>query len=284
MASKNLKTVTSINGRIVRRGQDKISVFDNSLLYAEGLFETFLAVDDRVVFGDDHLRRLYKGAEVIGLKIPASAARLKSWVKQTLRAHPDRIKKLRLTVTSGESARWVGTDGKPQVILSASPHQLPVEPFKLHVSEFKVDQKSVFRIIKTLSYAIHAAALKQARAARCDDALLLNESDQVAEVTSANVYWVKRGKIYTPPIGSGCLDGVTRKIVLRQAKKLGFSVHERNGRLSTLLDADEVFISSSLKLIVGVDLIKVGRKSHTVSTGPITQEFSDHFRRMTGLL
>ncbi|UCE25813.1 MAG: aminotransferase class IV [Candidatus Zixiibacteriota bacterium] len=284
MASKNLKTVTSINGRIVKRGQDKISVFDNSLLYAEGLFETFLAVDDRVIFGDDHLRRLYRGAKVIGLKIPADAGRLKSWIRQTLKTHPDKVKKLRLTVTSGESARWVGTDGKPQVILSASPHQLPAKPFKLHVSEFKVDQKSVFRIIKTLSYAIHAAALKQARAARCDDALLLNESDQVAEVTSANVYWVKKGMIYTPPIGSGCLDGVTRKLVLRQAKKFGISIHERNGRLSTLLEADEVFISSSLKLIVGVNLIKVGRKSYPISTGPITREFSDHFRRMTGLL
>ncbi len=280
--SKSLKTVTSINGRIVARGQDKISVFDNSLLYAEGLFETFLAKDDHAIFADEHLNRLYRGAKVIGLEIPASRKTLEKWMRSVLRAHPDEEKKLRLTVTSGESSRWVGLPGKPQVVLIASPHELPVEPFKLHVSEFRVDQKSVFRIIKTLSYAIHAAALKQARALGYDDALLLNESNQVAEVTSANIYWVKRRRIHTPPIGSGCLEGVTRKIVLKESKKLGFDVTERNATLRTLIDADEVFISSSLKLVIGVSRLKVGRRTHRIATGPVTGAFFHHFRRMTG--
>ncbi|UCG60566.1 MAG: aminotransferase class IV [Candidatus Zixiibacteriota bacterium] len=280
--NKPLKTITSVNGRIVRRGQDKISVFDNSLLYAEGLFETFLAKDDHAIFAEEHLRRLYRGAKVINLDIPAKKEALRKWMKSALRAHPDEVKKLRLTVTSGESARWVGLPGKPQVVLIVSPHELPEEPFKLHVSEFRVDQKSVFRIIKTLSYAIHAAALKQAKAVGCDDALLLNESHQVAEVTSANIYWVKKGHVFTPPIGSGCLEGVTRKIVLRESKRLGFDVTEKNGTLNTLLNADEVFISSSLKLVVGVGSIKIRRETHRISTGPVTEAFSHHFRRMTG--
>lgn len=283
MADKSLKTITSINGRIVKRGQDKISVFDNSLLYAEGLFETFLAVDDEVIFGEEHLRRLYRGARVIGLKIPADKTKLNTWMKKALQAHPDRVKKIRLTVTSGESARWVGIPGKPQVVLIVSPHELPPKPFKLHVSEFKVDQKSVFRIIKTLSYAIHAAALKQAKALGCDDALMLNGINQVAEVTSANIYWVKNSRIYTPPIGSGCLEGVTRKIVIAESKKLGFQLTEKNGKLNTLLEADEVFISSSLKLVVGVSHIKTGRHNHKLRTGPVTGTFVTHFRRMTGL-
>lgn len=186
-------------------------------------------------------------------------------------------------MTSGESARWVGIPGKPQVILSASPHEMPEKPFKIHVSEFKVDQKSVFRIIKTLSYAIHAAALKNARAAGCDDALLLNENNQVAEVTSANIFWVKNKRIFTPPIGSGCLEGITRSIVIDEAGKLGFNVTEKNTTLRTLAAADEVFISSSLKLVVGVSLIKTASDSHRIKTGPITRRFTRHFRQMTGL-
>ncbi|MCK4372224.1 MAG: hypothetical protein KAW61_03710, partial [candidate division Zixibacteria bacterium] len=61
-----LKTVTTINGRLVDRRNARISVFDNSLLYAEGLFETFLAIDDRIIFIEEHLKRLYRGARVIG--------------------------------------------------------------------------------------------------------------------------------------------------------------------------------------------------------------------------
>ncbi len=283
MRSRALKTVTSINGRLVKRGQDKISVFDNALLYAEGLFETFLAVDDRIIFESEHLRRLYKGAGVIGLHPPVDEDRLRQWMAKTLRSHPDRIKKLRLTVTSGESARWVGTPGEPQVILSVSPHEMPKQPFKLHVSKFRVDHKSVFRVIKTISYAIHAAALKQARAEGCDDALMLNEDNNVAEVTSANVYWVKRGRIYTPPIGSGCLEGVTRGIVITESKKLGLSIEEKNCTLRTLRNADEVFISSSLKLVVGVSLIVTDRQSRNIPRGPVTDALYHHFRKMTGL-
>ncbi len=278
-----MKVVTTINGRFVPRGQDKISVFDNALLYAEGLFETFLAVDDRVIFMNEHLRRLYRGAKVIGLKVPVPPDRLSRWMIRTVRAHPSHLTKLRLTITSGEAARWVGRQGEPQVVLSASPHRMPQEPFKLWVSRFCIDQNSVFRQIKTLSYAIHAAALKQARLKRCDDALLLNQKNQVAEVTSANIYWVKRGKLFTPPLSAGCLEGITRKLVIREVAKLNLKITEASTTIDGLLRANEVFISSSLKLVIGVARIKTNRRTYVLKTGPITELIADHFRRLVDL-
>jgi branched-chain amino acid aminotransferase len=275
-----LKVVTTINGCFVPRGQDKVSVFDNALLYAEGLFETLLAIDERIVFMKEHLQRLYRGAKVIGLDIPVSRERLFQWMIKTVRAHPNRITKLRLTVTSGEAARFVGRQGKPQIILSASPHQLPDKPFKLHVSEFRVDQDSIFRRIKTLANAIHATALKQAKLKGCDDALMLNEKKQVAEVTSANVFWVKKGQVFTPPLTAGCLEGITRKYVFREASKLGLKITEKNCSLEELVRADEVFISSSLKLVIGVSHIKTDRKVYVLRQGPLTGLMVDHFRRL----
>lgn len=278
-----LKTVTTINGRFRDRKDARISIFDNALLYAEGLFETLLAVDDRIIFLEEHLSRLYRGAKVLGLDIPVTSERLRAWMKKTVRAHPDRITKLRLTLTAGEAARWVGRQGKPQVILSASPHVMPEQPFRIQVSRFRVDHKSVFRRIKTLSYVIHAAALQQARRAGCDDALLLNQDDKVAEVTSANVFWVKNGRIFTPPISSGCLEGITRKIVIKEARRIGHPVAEKSCSLSQLLESDELFISSSLKLVVGVSMVKVGRKGYKLPTGPITADITNQFYRLVGL-
>ncbi len=278
-----IKTVTTINGRFVRRGQDKISVFDNALLYADGLFETILAIGNHLVFMKEHLQRLHQCARLIDIKLPVSDDRLISWMKRTVKAHLADTTKLRLTITSGEAARWVGTQGKPQVILSASPHQVPEAPFSLYVSEFRVDQDSEFRRIKTLSYAIHAAALKTAYAKDCDDALLLNEKDQVAEVTTANIFWVRNGRIYTPPIESGCLRGITRRIVIREARRLGSNVTERNISLDKLSEADEIFISSSLKMVIPVSRIKHGRRVFRIKSGPIGQLFCSHFRNMVGL-
>ncbi len=230
--AERLTTVTLLNGRRVPAERARISVFDNALLYAEGLFETFLAVDDRVVFMDEHLDRLYKGAGVIDLALPVDRETLTRWMLRCVKAHPSRVKKLRLTMTSGESARWTGVQGPPQVILSASPHQMPTRPFRLLVSDFRVDQTSVFRRIKTISYAIHAAALKRAKQLKFDDALMLNGLGDVAEVTSANIFWVRGDEVYTPPLSAGCLEGVTRRIVLDWRKSWGCRSPKRRNRWS----------------------------------------------------
>jgi len=277
------KTVTTINGRRVPRSKARISVFDNSLLYAEGLFETLLAVDDRVLFVDEHLDRLYRGARVIGLTVPVDRPTLARWMHAAAGAHPARIKMLRLTITSGESARYLGVAGKPQVILSAAPYRIPEKPFRLLVADWRVDQDSVFRQIKTISYAINAAALRRAKQRGYDDALLLNERDQVAEVSSANIFWVKRGLVYTPPLTAGCLEGTTRKTVLRVARKLGIRIIERTEQIDAMLRADEVFITSSLKLVVAVSAVRYRNRSYRWRTGDLTRRLSAELQRIAGV-
>lgn len=274
--------VVSINGQIVPTARAHISVFDNSLLYAEGLFETFLAIDDHAVFGKEHLDRLSRGAKLIGLKVPASRAQLEKWTQEVLTAHPSKIKQLRLTITSGESARWAGRQGSPQVIMIVAPHEMPTRALRLWVSPFRVDQESVFRRIKTISYAIQAAAFKQARQKQYDDALMLNEKGRVAEVSSANIFWVKKGTVYTPPLDAGCLEGTTRLVVHREARKIGIPIVERSATLAQLFTADEVFISSSTKLVAPIT--EIAEKSrHRFETGPVTMRLRDHFYRLVGL-
>ena len=283
MSAKYFKIVTFINGRQVKRDEAKVSVFDNALLYAEGLFEAFLAIDDRILFLESHLKRLYKGSRVVGLKIPVHKEQLKKWLAKAVRTHPERLKKVRLTITSGESPKWAGKQGKSQVIITVSSHHMVEKPFKLFVSDYRLDQKSLFRRIKTLSYIIHAVSLKEAVQRRCDDALLLNERNHIAEVTTANIFWVAKGKIYTPPLSSGCLEGITRQVVLDEARQLGLKIYERHKTIDELLKADEIFISSSLKLIVGVGKIVYAGTKHTFSPGPVTTLLSRHMKSLIGL-
>lgn len=278
-----MKPITFIDGRPVPHSKAVISVFDNALLYAEGLFETCLAVEDHLLFADLHMRRLKEGAKLIGLKLPVSEKQIFSWMQKAAKQHPSRITKVRLTVTSGESARWVGKQGKPKIIISVAEHTIPTQPFKLLLSPFQVDSRSVFRQIKTISYAIQATAFKQAMRHGCDDALLLNDRYQIAEVTSANIFWVKRGKLYTPPLSAGCLDGVTRKVVFREAKKLRIPVAEQNATVPEIVKADEVFISSSLKLVVPVASLRVGNKTVKCQHGAITERMILRFQQLAGI-
>jgi len=272
-----LKALVSINGKLVSRDKARLSVFDNSLLYAEGLFETLLGVEDRLVFEPFHLKRLQSGATAIGLKLPVSLKTIGLWTQDTAAKHPARVKKVRLTVTSGESARWTGRQGKAQVIVIVVPHTMPKRPFRLYVSPLRVDQESTLRRIKTISYVLQAAALKQAVEHGFDDALLLNEKDRLAEVTSANIFWVKGGQIYTPPLSAGCLEGVTRTVVLKQAARLGLRVLEQDANLNRIAGADEVFLSSSLKLVLAVSEIFDSRHRFRFRPGPVTAALREHF-------
>ncbi len=265
------KIVTSINGRIVSGKEARISVYDNALLYAEGLFETFLAIDDRLAFPNEHFMRLRQGARLLGLKLPVSESKLIIWLKKTARAHPARLKRLRLTITGGDSAVWTGRRGDSQVICSAVEHKFDDSPLKLYAPESKIDERLVFNRIKTISYGAKAAALREAQKNNCDDALLINGSGNISELTSANIFWTKKNKIYTPPITAGCLEGVTRKIILKEAKRNRWQIIEKNCSLKELKSADEVFSSSSVRLIRTVGEIRANNYKAKFEAGPMSE-------------
>jgi branched-subunit amino acid aminotransferase/4-amino-4-deoxychorismate lyase len=102
-------------------------------------------------------------------------------------------------------------------------------------------------------------------------------------VTSANIFWVKKGRIYTTPISSGCLEGITREAAISDSRRLGFTVSQKQETLAGLLKADEIFVSSSLKLILGVCLIIDGSHRHRFNTGPVTDALMSRFRSKVGL-
>ena len=232
-----------------------MSVFDNSLFYADGLFETFLAVKDRIVFMEDHLNRLEKGAKLINIKIPVDRKTIIRWLNSANKKNNSEIKKIRLTVTSGDSAFWAGRSSLPRIIIIVTEYSLPRNNFRLTVSPYRIDQGSPFRNVKTLSFVVEMTSRKNAYAGKFDDAILLTRNGYVAETTSANLFWVKNGVLYTTPCRSGCLEGMTRKHIIELAYKNDVPFREKMVRLSEVLKADEIFVTSSIKLIIPVSSV-----------------------------
>lgn len=265
-----MKINCSINGRAVVRDKAKISVFDNSLFYADGLFETFLAIGDKVIFLEDHLDRMEDGARLIGLDLPCSRNDIGRWIANTVKKNDARIKKVRATITAGDSAFWAGKKSKSRIIVIVTDYELLKKPFRLTIAPFRVDQDNPFRKIKTLSFIIEMTSRKRVYASRYDDGILLNRKGNVAETTSANIFWVKNGVLYTPPISAGCLEGMVRKHILKLAEKNGISAKIKDTNLANFLKADEIFVTSSIKLIVPVSAVTTERV-YKYKTGPITK-------------
>ena len=268
-----------IDGREVAGNRAKISVFDNSLFYADGLFETLLAIDKRVVFLDGHLKRLEKGARLIGLRLPVSLPTLKRWIISAAKKNTAPIKKIRLTVTAGETAFWAGKATKPKVIIIVTEYALPERTYRLTVSPFRIIENSPFRNVKTLSFVIEMTSRKRAYKSKYDDAILVNRAGFVAEATSANIFWVKKGKLYTPPLNAGCLEGMTRRHILALARKNGMPVYEKNIRLEDFLKGDEIFITSSLKLILPVTTVK-SDKIFRFQVGKVTARLQELLKKL----
>jgi len=108
-----------------------------------------------------------------------------------------------------------------------------------------------------------------------DEVVLLNERGEVAECTAANIFAVKDGKILTPPLSSGCLEGVTRGILFEIAPEAGIAISEQSLRPEELYSADEVFISSTNRNLIGVGEIA----GHRVASAPgrVTHRLNELF-------
>ena len=109
-----------------------------------------------------------------------------------------------------------------------------------------------------------------------DEVVLLNERGEVSECTAANIFALKDDKVVTPPLSSGCLEGVTRGVLMEIASDAGTSVAEQTLRLEDLYSADEVFVTSTNRNVIGVKEIG-GRDVGGGKIGPVTKKLDEVF-------
>jgi len=128
---------------------------------------------------------------------------------------------------------------------------------------------------KTLTWSHNLVMVEEANAQGFDDVLLLNERGEVAECTAANIFVVHNGLVRTPPLASGALPGVSRKVLLRASAAEGWPIAEATLRPEDLASADEIFITSSTREVQPLTLLD-GR---AYSPGPCPARAPASFRR-----
>lgn len=254
-----------INGKIIPSQKALISINDSSFLNGIGVFETMKAEGKQVFFLPLHLKRFFGNAKKAGLKIPYSPAPLSREIDKIVRKNHFPQTTIRMTLSR---------DGQDKAHLAIAPR--PFEPYpktlytkggKLIFIRSVLADTPTLSPIKTTSYLTKMLAREEARKRGAVEGLLINEKGFVTEGASSNVFIVKKGILYTPPLSDGLLPGTRRKVVLEIAKKLGIKTKEKSLKPEEILNADEVFITSALKDILPI--WKVEGKTLR-SPGPIT--------------
>jgi branched-chain amino acid aminotransferase len=277
-----------IAGQLVPKEDATISVFDHGLLYGDGVFEGLRAYSGKVFRLREHVQRLWDSAKAIWLTIPMSQDEMCKAINDTVRANGIDDGYIRVVVTRG--AGTLGLDpnrcSNPQVIIIAD--AISLYPAELYEKGLEIVTVSVMRNhpaacsprIKSLNYLNNILAKIEGLQAGCIEALMLNHKGEVAECTGDNIFLVRKGVLYTPPIDAGILEGVTRDAVIELAEKAGIEVREIPLTKHDVYIADEVFLTGTAAEVVPV--VKVD--SRTIGTGkpgPMTLDLNKRFHALT---
>lgn len=222
---------------------------DRGLLLGDGLFETVLADRGRLVRFDEHARRLERACATIGLPAPAPG-RLRAAAETALGEANLRGARaaVRLTWTAGSGGRGLDRPEplRPRLIAAAAPAPTSDAPFATVIATVRRNEHSPASRVKSLAYLDNVLARREARAAGAGEALMLNTTGEIACASAANVFWIAGGRLFTPALSCGVLDGVVRAMVLDEAATMGAPVAEVAARPDALAGAEAVFMTSSL--------------------------------------
>ncbi|MBI2067496.1 MAG: aminotransferase class IV [Deltaproteobacteria bacterium] len=276
-----------INGQIVPAKEAKISVFDAAYLYGEGLFEVLLAHRGKVLFFDRHLHRLFRGTRLLGIKSPLSRDRLKKAVYRTLKANHLNEAFIRIglsTVETDVGVRKRSRGGTNLVIFVKSFVPYPSILYRrgarlILVTSSRNDPRSISGI-KSTNFLSKIMGRREIQRRRADEGVLLNAEGRVTECAGSNIFIVLKGKLLTPPLEEGLLPGVTREVLLELAKKLKIPVQQKSLMIKNLKQAEEIFITSTLKKILPVHKFEGCRKKvpGTITT-LLARSFQEYVER-----
>jgi len=277
-----------IDGKYFDEQSAKISVFDHGLLYGDGIFEGIRAYHGRVFKLKEHIDRLFYSAKAILLNIPMSHEEVTRAVVATCRENQIRDGYVRLIVTRGVGGLGLNPNRckNPSVIVIADKIQLyPPEMYERGLDIITVPtvrnlHSALNPAIKSLNYLNNILAKIEANNGGCEEAIMLNAEGFVSECTGDNVFILKAGQMFTPPLSAGALYGITRGVVIDLARESGIAVSEPNLTRYDMFNADECFLTGT-----GAELIPVvkidGRVVGTGKPGPITKGLVEKYKALT---
>ncbi len=277
-----------IDGKFCSEASAKVSVFDHGLLYGDGIFEGIRFYNGRVFRLEEHLERLWDSARSICLKIPLTRQEMTEALLETIRQNHLRDGYIRLLVTRGVGNLGLNPEQckNPSVIIIVATIALYHEDFYrrglniVTVATRRSNPASLNPAVKSLNYLNNVMARIEANLAGADEALMLNDAGNVAECTADNVFIIKHGQIFTPPITAGALRGITRSVVFDIASEFDLKVMEVNLTRHDIFVADECFLTGTAAEIVPV--VKAdGRPIGNGRPGPITTRIIARFRELT---
>ena len=251
---RNESVLISVNGELLPRPEAKVSVFDAGFLLGDGVWESFRLHNGTIAFADEHMDRLFRGAESISIDIGRTREQILDEVNRVIEANDmhDGVH-VRLVVTRGlkptpYQAPWVISSPPTLVIMpeyKIADEQRAVEGIRLVTVDVRRGEQNVQDPrINSLSKHNCIAACVDAAAKGGEEGLMLDPAGNVATCNSTHFFIVRDGEVWTST-GEHCLDGITRRKVLDLCLANGIPAYERDFTTNEVSTADEAFVTGT---------------------------------------
>jgi branched-chain amino acid aminotransferase len=269
------------NGQLLPLEQARLSPGQAGLLSGWGLFTTLRILRGEPFAFERHWHRLQKDALRTRVPFPFDSLQVLAQLRGLLRHNEVREGTARIYAIYNRVGFWQGSEDLPEVDLLLCTAGLPAyrEQARLTVAENGRYAASPLAGVKVTSWLQNVWSLQGAQQQGFDEVIMLNERGEVAECTAANLFCVRQGRVLTPPLSSGCLEGVTRSVLLEVAPAAGFPIEEAVLLPRDFFAADEVFITSTNRSLLGV--VEIDGHSYPAAPGPITLALEEAFNRFS---
>jgi branched-chain amino acid aminotransferase len=252
------------NGHLISIYEPAIPFSNRAFRYGDALFESMRFTNGKIMFLKDHINRLKLGMTVLRMNVPAEfkseniASLILHLVEKNKAGEEARI---RLTVFRNEGGFYAPETNDISFLIEAD--KLEHQGYLLNQKGLWADlytdiKKPINKLsnIKSSNALLYVMAGLAKMSMKLDDCFLINENSNICESISSNIFIVKNGSLQTSPLTEGCVDGVMRKQIFRLAAAHKILVFETPITVNTVMNGDEVFLTSSTRGIQWVGQFK----------------------------
>jgi len=268
-----------LNGKILRAEDPVLLASNRGYRYGDALFETMKVASKNILLEAYHFERLFAGLRLLQFEVPKLLTREKLCKEVLLLAEKNNcgdLARIRLSVFRGNGGVY-DEERTPQYLIECWPLNESLNRLNengLVIDVFPAARKSCdsFSHLKSANYLPYTMAAIYAKANKLNDCLVLNTDGNIADGTIANIFLIKEGVVITPGPDQGCVNGVMRRHLLEKMKDAGYSIQENPVSVSTLEEADEVFLTNAIS---GIRWVKQFREK--VYSNNLTVEIYNRF-------
>ncbi|HJQ68027.1 MAG TPA: aminotransferase class IV [Blastocatellia bacterium] len=268
------------NDRIVEIADARIEPQSAGLLYGWGVFTTLRIYGGQPFALDRHWERLARHAERARINVTIDLDTIRRSIGDLIKANSVEHGRARLTLLKGEAGGWRLDDARESelLIFTSSESPRPARDLTLTISPLRLHSSGPLSGVKQTSLIEHLLALEEARSRQFSEAVLINERGEMVSASAGNLFWVEGDELYTPSLATGCIAGITRSFVYDMARRMGLHLVEGGFPVQRLLDANEVFITSTAREIAPV--VSFDIKEYNQKQARLTRLLAREFQKL----